>query len=391
MVVLDPGHGGAPNNNDPSQPYDSGAVTAAGLLEKDLALDVARRAATLLAADDAVVVLTRSDDRYLDIPTRTQVAVEDHADVFTSIHMNGFADGGAGGSVVLYPNEDDHPFAGQMAAALDRALSPYGVTTRGTTLRDNWWIHVPCPVVTIEPLFLTNATEAALVARDEVRQAIAAAVRDGIEAQIPDIAARRPLLEAYRAAHGGALPAVPLSAGAASPAAVPAKGDGHADPSQPPGAGPAASAVGSFAPANPAGGPRLPLVAWPLFALLAAIAWLWRRRLLPLSARGCALLLRLVSRLDGREPPEMVRYPRPRARPTRAATVRRGPLAAPVRSATVVGTVRRGATGTIYGTMWDQPERRQRVATSTAATRPMATTAARRTTSGSRRARPAPR
>ena len=55
-VVLDPGHGGS----------DTGTIGKGGLMEKDLALDIARRLAVLLRERiGSQVVLTRDDDSYV--------------------------------------------------------------------------------------------------------------------------------------------------------------------------------------------------------------------------------------------------------------------------------------------------------------------------------------
>ncbi len=56
VVVLDPGHGG----------QDSGAICGT-VLEKDLSLDVALRAESLLLAAGFATVLTRDDDRYVSL------------------------------------------------------------------------------------------------------------------------------------------------------------------------------------------------------------------------------------------------------------------------------------------------------------------------------------
>jgi len=78
-VVLDPGHGG----NDP------GAVGPNGLLEKDVTLDIAHRAAPLLAREVSVsTLLTRDVDAYVPLDERAARANAFHADLFISIHMN---------------------------------------------------------------------------------------------------------------------------------------------------------------------------------------------------------------------------------------------------------------------------------------------------------------
>jgi len=77
-VVIDAGHGGE----------DEGARGARGLSEKDLVLDVAGRVASRLRAQDLSVVLTREEDVFVPLETRTSLANDARADLFLSIHAN---------------------------------------------------------------------------------------------------------------------------------------------------------------------------------------------------------------------------------------------------------------------------------------------------------------
>jgi N-acetylmuramoyl-L-alanine amidase len=91
-VTLDPGHGG----------WDAGAVGPTGLREKDVALDVAHRAATALASDLGVdTMLTRDTDTFVPLEERTARANGFQSDLFISIHCNATEDGHARG-VELY-------------------------------------------------------------------------------------------------------------------------------------------------------------------------------------------------------------------------------------------------------------------------------------------------
>jgi N-acetylmuramoyl-L-alanine amidase len=256
VVAIDPGHGGSPDNDHPDQLFDPGSVAQNGLLEKDYALDTARRVRTLLQRDRVQVVMTRDRDEYLDISPRMETAIAAHARLFVSIHGNSWTDSTATGSVVLYPNEDSHAFADRMSSALEQRLRPYSVPNDGTILRDNLWVHATMPAVTIEPMYLSNAREADLLVRPDVRDAIAAAVRDGIEAQDPAVLLRKRQIDAWLAAHpNGDAPEA-----------------GH-------GASPLTAAL-----AIPHG--RLLL----LTALLWAV-WLFRRRLRPLSVHAARVAL----------------------------------------------------------------------------------------------------
>lgn len=78
-VVIDPGHGGD----------ESGAVGPSGLREKDLTLEIARTLRARLRQRLPVkVVLTRDDDSYLPLDTRSAIANQNKADLFVSIHLN---------------------------------------------------------------------------------------------------------------------------------------------------------------------------------------------------------------------------------------------------------------------------------------------------------------
>ncbi|MFN2569383.1 MAG: N-acetylmuramoyl-L-alanine amidase [Candidatus Dormibacteria bacterium] len=208
VVALDAGHGGAPDDSRPGTPFDSGAVGLRGLLEKDLTLDIAQRVRQQLAADLVQVVMTREDDRFVSVEDRSRLAQEGGASLFVSVHLNSWTDPSVGGSLVLYPGPRSAPFATAMAAALQRGLAPLGVENKGTELRDDWWIHTPMPVVTVEGAYLTNPQEAALLATPDFRQSLAHAIRDGLESFEPAIAQRRAAIKAWNATHrAGAVPA----------------------------------------------------------------------------------------------------------------------------------------------------------------------------------------
>jgi len=79
VIVVDAGHGGS----------ETGATGPAGLLEKDVTLDVAKRLQAGLSRKLGVkVILTRDDDRQVPLDERTAIANHERADLFLSIHVN---------------------------------------------------------------------------------------------------------------------------------------------------------------------------------------------------------------------------------------------------------------------------------------------------------------
>ena len=79
VVAIDPGHGG----------HDPGAIGSQGTQEKDVVLAVARKLkARINDAPGMRAILTRSDDRYVDLRERTEIARRNNADLFISIHAD---------------------------------------------------------------------------------------------------------------------------------------------------------------------------------------------------------------------------------------------------------------------------------------------------------------
>jgi N-acetylmuramoyl-L-alanine amidase len=99
LVVIDAGHGGR----------DPGTEAAGEIAEKDLALQIARRVRDALAADGVDARLTRNDDTFLTLAERTQLANQNRADLFVSIHLNSSPNPDTSGIETYYLNNTtDH-------------------------------------------------------------------------------------------------------------------------------------------------------------------------------------------------------------------------------------------------------------------------------------------
>jgi len=106
-VVLDPGHGG----------HDTGTIGPAGLVEKDLVLDVSQRLGRLIEARmGSEVIYTRSDDTFIPLERRTEIANEAKADLFLSIHANSSPLRTAAGVETFYMNLTTSKSALELAA-----------------------------------------------------------------------------------------------------------------------------------------------------------------------------------------------------------------------------------------------------------------------------------
>ena len=117
-IVIDAGHGG----------HDTGTIGPSGLMEKDLALDVARRLGRIIQdrLPSAEVIYTRDDDSFVGLEQRTQIANDAKADLFLSIHANSSDDHTVSGVESYYLNFSASPGAMEVAAR-ENALSQGGV------------------------------------------------------------------------------------------------------------------------------------------------------------------------------------------------------------------------------------------------------------------------
>jgi N-acetylmuramoyl-L-alanine amidase len=214
VIVLDPGHGG----------FESGAARSAPpLIEKDFTLDVARRLRDRLEADGRRVVLTREGDTQVnqagrdlngdgrvdvddDLQARVDVSNEVGADVFLSIHANGGTAGQRGLSTFYCPACQGPESHLRLARALHRGvlagLAQYGATQFGAGVFDEAGLGKPyghlfvigprtprvarpleAPAAAlIELLFVSDPRDAALLVRGDVRDAMAAALEEGLDA-----------------------------------------------------------------------------------------------------------------------------------------------------------------------------------------------------------------
>ncbi|MCF8720320.1 N-acetylmuramoyl-L-alanine amidase [Nitrospina gracilis] len=79
LVVVDAGHGGK----------DHGAIGHHGLKEKEVNLNISKQVAAILTHRYKLrVVLTRDDDRFIELADRGKIANQKDADLFVSIHAN---------------------------------------------------------------------------------------------------------------------------------------------------------------------------------------------------------------------------------------------------------------------------------------------------------------
>ncbi|MGI8820971.1 MAG: N-acetylmuramoyl-L-alanine amidase family protein [Chthoniobacterales bacterium] len=191
-VIIDAGHGG----------QDSGAIQA-GVQEKDLTLDVARRVEWLLRAQGLRTVLTREGDEAVSLAQRATLANRQRDGVFVSIHFNEGGRSAAMGVQTFYATRQLSnlglvatwlPFLQQISTAPanleSQSLAAFvqkslvGRTQafdRGTHAEQFYVVaHVRHPAVLVEGGFLSNREEMAKLVTEGYRQQLAEAISEGV-------------------------------------------------------------------------------------------------------------------------------------------------------------------------------------------------------------------
>lgn len=183
LVVIDSGHGGK----------DPGKVSIDGTLEKDINLQITLRLKTYLEASGVSVLLTRSADEGLysqqdsnkkmaDMRARCQLINDAHPDLVVSIHQNSYPMESVCGSQVFYYQTSKE--GKKLAEILQKRLSALrpDIPARQAKSNSSYYLllHADPPAVIAECGFLSNWTEAALLASEEYQDQLAWALHMGI-------------------------------------------------------------------------------------------------------------------------------------------------------------------------------------------------------------------
>jgi N-acetylmuramoyl-L-alanine amidase len=212
-IVIDPGHGG----------QDAGTIGPNGLREKDLVLDVSHRLGALLEERlNSEVIYARSDDSYVALERRPQIANEVRADLFISVHANSSTEPVASGVETYYLSfttsksaldvaarenatskrsvfelqdllqkialKDKVDESREFASRVEEALYANSVKTTNARVRDRGVKKAPfvvliganMPSILAEIGFISNPHDEALMMRSEARQKVAEALYKGI-------------------------------------------------------------------------------------------------------------------------------------------------------------------------------------------------------------------
>ncbi|CAI8972985.1 N-acetylmuramoyl-L-alanine amidase [Brevibacillus sp. IT-7CA2] len=163
VIVVDAGHGGT----------DGGSTGSSfSTLEKTVNLQVSMLLRNKLEAAGAKVIMTRADDRKLTLQQRVDIAIQNQADIFVSVHHNTHPNSATNGSIIFYYSQgNSSKLASLVQTELVKATSYKDMNYRYGNyfvLREN-----PVPSILAEISFLSNYNDE-IRARSEKQQDLAA-------------------------------------------------------------------------------------------------------------------------------------------------------------------------------------------------------------------------
>ena len=171
-ICLDPGHGGQGHISD----YKRGPT---GVREADVNLQVALHLRDILQKAGATVVMTRIDDSYVSLATRSQIANESGAHFFISLHHNGIDNPKTNYTSTWYHGDADDSrqsldlaryIQHEVSDALRLPSSPAtGLYSDKLVTASGFGVLrlTECPAVLCEASFLSNPEEEARLKKDD--------------------------------------------------------------------------------------------------------------------------------------------------------------------------------------------------------------------------------
>ncbi|MCC5832643.1 MAG: N-acetylmuramoyl-L-alanine amidase [Chlamydiales bacterium] len=179
-IVIDAGHGGK----------DGGSISQRDSYEeKELTLETAHMIRTHLNQLGYKTVMTRTQDTYVPLSKRAEIANSLNADLFVSIHYNYSPNNEAQGIEVYYYKEEKNPASSRIVKSkalgslvLKKVITNTGADSRGVKEANFAVIReTKMPAILVEAGFLSNPKERERVRDPKYQRLIARAIAQGID------------------------------------------------------------------------------------------------------------------------------------------------------------------------------------------------------------------
>ncbi|AFM39157.1 N-acetylmuramoyl-L-alanine amidase [Desulfosporosinus acidiphilus SJ4] len=184
VVMLDPGHGG----------YDPGAISAQGIYEKSINLQIAQKVKEMLRPSGIEVYLTREDDidyappgvkgkttkKQIDLNHRIEMASQAKADVFVSVHVNATPQGRNSGAETFYHFKSKS--GKELAELIQQELIKIPGMNRRIAKPGDFYVinNTSMPAVIVEVGYLSSAKEQKKLQQSWYQEQLSRAIAKGI-------------------------------------------------------------------------------------------------------------------------------------------------------------------------------------------------------------------
>jgi N-acetylmuramoyl-L-alanine amidase len=172
-IIIDPGHGG----------LDSGAIGPGDIHEKDVVLAMSLYLRDLLVAEGAKVIMTRSEDEFVNLYDRPERIDQYNADLLISVHVNAHAHNTRAteihGLMVLYNFAHNEALAEIMLSTMEAETD----LPAFRTWRSNIAVlrHPQIPSVLVEAGYLMHPEDNRHILQPAGQKKLAGAMKEGIK------------------------------------------------------------------------------------------------------------------------------------------------------------------------------------------------------------------
>ena len=184
VVMLDPGHGG----------YDPGAISAKGVYEKGINLQIANMVKEMIRPSGVKVFLTREEDidfvpdgvkgkttkKQIDLNYRIDMASKEKADIFVSLHVNATTTGRNSGAETFYHYKSES--GKRLAELIQQELIKISGMNRRIAKPGDFYVikNTSMPAVIVEVGYLSSVKEQKKLQQTWYQEQLARAISKGI-------------------------------------------------------------------------------------------------------------------------------------------------------------------------------------------------------------------
>lgn len=179
-VMVDPGHGGKDIGTESSRNIKNGKNN---VYEKDVALEIARKVASKLSRyNDIDVIISRTDDTFISILDRMEMANSQNVDVCVSIHLNAESGGNSAEGIETYYKKGANDGSEELAEIVQASIiSHVEARDRGSRAENYDMVKgVTRPAILVETGFLTNPKEEKKLRDHRYQEQMAEGIVQGI-------------------------------------------------------------------------------------------------------------------------------------------------------------------------------------------------------------------